>query len=141
MLEDKLKKDLNGKYIVYEFEESTIDNEGSELLFYKVSWPNAKEVFGLSNYGELNYENNDERIEILKKKGVKEVVTLNHYSGEFLGISLGITADEDFEAEHEGECWWELRPVYEHDDSHQQLIDHGIKVLHYNITKAEFELQ
>jgi hypothetical protein len=134
MLEEKLKKDLDGKYIVYEFGEMRpgSDEEGWELTLFKVEWPNSIDVSGKSEYGEVGWDENEHFFKQLKKKKITEVIAL-HNTGPFLGIPQGCFSDSD-----DPEDWHEYKQIWPETDAYQYLIENDISVKFYDVESAEF---
>ena len=136
MLEEKVKQDLDGKYIVYNYGELDYDREGWGLVLYKLSGDNLVEEYK-PPWGEMEANNNNGFFEYLRKIGISNVVSLHHFK-DFLGIPIEWFSMDGEDNEGECECWGEFGQIWKDDDSYLELISHNISVQIYDVDRQEF---
>ena len=147
------KDNLEGKYLVHIYNECDYEDEGTGL---RIDLLKDGKLECILNPGaiwsptELKYKTvfsngvyitpTERAIEILKKREVKEVVTLLR-TKDFHTIPHGIIClDEEGADEREGICnnWFELKTVYNDTYEYGALEDRDIKVRLFDTEKNEY---
>jgi len=143
---------LNGRHIVFNYAEQDHFAEGSALALLRLRGNELKTIYHPGrSFEPINlHESNAGLLELMKRKGIKEVVSVFNCGKDFFWVpgswySLEEEEKQQLDADNperedknEVECWAEWDAVCSGEDGYEFLASNGINILMYDPDKKEF---